>query len=499
MAEVIRFINLASTAGGDGTTNNTTGATRAYATVSEWESAEQTDLVSAGDYHHVFLDGGESLEQLVVAGWTTNDTDNYIIIEVAANSRSDGTFGSGFRLKTTAGGAQVYQMQQAGTITIGLECVGTGNNVDGCRYSTTGGIFLFCLFQGAAANGAGYSSSDNDGGMLFGCLVADTGDGLFAGNADAIKLFNNTAINCGVGIERQGTSGTAATIANNAVFGSATNDYVVPQSLAAASRNNASEDLTAVGSSPLTGLVSGDFTNIGAGDYSIPDNSSALYNAGADISSDVSAFDRTDFTIPLEDIIGTARPQGGDWDIGAFELIVSSGITITGATANYNYSGITGDIELTGEIIVTGGTANYDYDGITGTIDLTGEVIVTGATANYDYNGITGTIELGAEIIVTGQTANYNYSGIDGEVELTGLITVIGQTANYDYDGIAGDIILQGSIIVTGSTANYDYNALNGTIILQGPLTLNPRNIIRVKRKSNTIIVKRKSNIVRVR
>ncbi len=174
-------------------------------------------------------------------------------------------------------------------------------------------------------------------------------------------------------------------------------------------------------------------------------------------------------------------------------------ISVTGATANYNYTGIVGDIELTGEIIVTGGTANYDYNGITGTIDLTGEVIVTGQTANYNYTAITGTIELGAEIIVTGATANYDYSAIDGTVELTGLITVIGQTANYNYDGVAADIILQGSIIVTGSTANYDYNALNGTIILQGPLVLNPRNIIRVKRKSNTIRIKRKTNIVRVR
>lgn len=150
-------------------------------------------------------------------------------------------------------------------------------------------------------------------------------------------------------------------------------------------------------------------------------------------------------------------------------------------------------------VTVTAATANYNYSGITGTIDLTGEVIVTGQTANYNYTAITASIELGTEIIVTGQTANYNYAGIDGSVELTGLITVTGQTANYDYDGIAADVTLQGSIVITGGTGNYDYNALNGTIILQGPITLNPKNIIRVSRKSNTIRVKRKSNIIRVR
>lgn len=207
----------------------------------------------------------------------------------------------------------------------------------------------------------------------------------------------------------------------------------------------------------------------------------------------------SDFSTESDIGLTAKGASNNNWVGRLFAEAVSSGIEVTGATANYNYSGITGDIELTGEIIVTGGTANYDYDGISGTIDLTGEVIVTGQTANYNYTGVDGTIELGAEIIVTGQTANYDYLGIDGTVELTGSITVTGQTANYDYDGIAADIILQGSIIVTGSTANYDYNALNGTIILQGPITLNPRNVIRVKRKSNTIRIKRKSNIVRVR
>ena len=157
-------------------------------------------------------------------------------------------------------------------------------------------------------------------------------------------------------------------------------------------------------------------------------------------------------------------------------------------------------IDLGGSgITVTGATANYNYSGIIATVDLTGEIIVTGATANYDYSGIQGTVTLDSEIIVTGQTANYNYTGIGGVVELTGSITVTGQTANYDYTGIPADIVLQGSIIVTGSTANYDYNGLSATIIIQGPITLNPKNIIRVARKSNAIRVKRKSNIIRVR
>jgi len=58
---------------------------------------------------------------------------------------------------------------------------------------------------------------------------------------------------------------------------------------------------------------------------------------------------------------------------------------------------------------------------------------------------------------------------------------------------------LQGQITFTGNTTNYTYNALNGTIILQGPITINPKNIIRVKRASNTIRVKRQTNTIIVR
>ena len=146
-----------------------------------------------------------------------------------------------------------------------------------------------------------------------------------------------------------------------------------------------------------------------------------------------------------------------------------------------------------GGISVTGATANYNYTGISASIDLTGEVIVTGATANYNYSGIDGTIELGAEIIVVGQTANYNYAGINGLIDITALITVTGQTANYDYGGISAEVIIQGAIVVVGSTANYDYAGVNATISLQGPIVVNPINITQAKRNSTTIRVRRNS------
>lgn len=113
-----------------------------------------------------------------------------------------------------------------------------------------------------------------------------------------------------------------------------------------------------------------------------------------------------------------------------------------------------------GGITVTGSTANYNYNGISGTVDLAGTIEVTGQTANYNYSGINGIIDLTPEITVIGQTGNYNYTGVQGSVLLTGLIEITGQTANYDYNAIQGQIQLSGEILVTGGTANYNYSAI---------------------------------------
>lgn len=72
MAEELRFVNTASTPGGDGTTNTTTGATRAYASKNEWEGAEQKDLVAAGNTHRVVCEGtANDTTAVIIDGWTT--------------------------------------------------------------------------------------------------------------------------------------------------------------------------------------------------------------------------------------------------------------------------------------------------------------------------------------------------------------------------------------------------------------------------------------------
>jgi hypothetical protein len=84
MATVVtRYVNLNSTAGGDGTTNATVGANRAYSSLNAWEAARNRDLVAADEIELVYCTGGSGLSDtaaLAILGWTTDAT-RYIQIE----------------------------------------------------------------------------------------------------------------------------------------------------------------------------------------------------------------------------------------------------------------------------------------------------------------------------------------------------------------------------------------------------------------------------------
>ena len=111
MATVTRYVNTASTAGGDGTTNNTSGATRAYVSLSEWEASEQTDLVAAGDIHHCIFEGSDTTA-FTISGWTTG-VSNYIKITVAEANRHSGTAASGnAKISNTSNGNHVISVDE---------------------------------------------------------------------------------------------------------------------------------------------------------------------------------------------------------------------------------------------------------------------------------------------------------------------------------------------------------------------------------------------------
>lgn len=85
-----RFINPASTAGGDGTTNNTTGADRAYVGMVSWESNEQGSLPQQNIIARVTCEEGVDTEgKVTIDGWSTGPL-NYIDILTTAAGATNG-------------------------------------------------------------------------------------------------------------------------------------------------------------------------------------------------------------------------------------------------------------------------------------------------------------------------------------------------------------------------------------------------------------------------
>lgn len=83
------YVNTDSTPGGDGTTNATEGANRAYASLNEWENAEDKDLVSADEIHHVFVSapsGVRDTQAVYIAGWVTDST-RFIRVECTQDAK----------------------------------------------------------------------------------------------------------------------------------------------------------------------------------------------------------------------------------------------------------------------------------------------------------------------------------------------------------------------------------------------------------------------------
>ena len=82
---VTRYVDPSSS-GGNGTTNALSGANAAYASLTAWNTAQATNLVTADQIHKVILcsNGGgtpaESANSTTIQGWTT-DLTRYIIIE----------------------------------------------------------------------------------------------------------------------------------------------------------------------------------------------------------------------------------------------------------------------------------------------------------------------------------------------------------------------------------------------------------------------------------
>lgn len=162
-----RYVNTASTAGGDGTTNATSGATRAYASLAEWEAAEQATL---SEDHTVLCCGTTDDTVTTIDGWTPS---GFRVI-VAGNTGDaagahEGKWDTAFyTIGSTSGtSAAIVPIEESVTI---QDIQATNSNTGGGGLGRFGAVGDDLIIQRCVLKGPG------TGGSSIGLLLGDVGN-----------------------------------------------------------------------------------------------------------------------------------------------------------------------------------------------------------------------------------------------------------------------------------------------------------------------------------
>lgn len=321
-ATITRYVNTGSTAGGNGTTNATTGDNRAYPSLSAFEAAEQQDLTDNGGDIMVVYCSGTTIDStpLTINGWTTNTTCRIKII-------GDNTTGvwsdSCYTIGRSGTAGPTIAIPQDGTnynienIQIKVSTTDSGESM-GIQQNSMGGTIVIKnnIFRRDAATGWENSAisitrKDESGiyyiynNIFYGFRRTNGGHGCALYNSGAstriIYLYNNTAYNCTKGFESNNTDVIAI---NNISYGNAEEDYY--GTFHNDSTNNLSEDTTAPALGTYYRSKTITFTDATNGDFHLASSDTDAIDKGEDLSGT--------FTT---DIDGTTR--SGTWDIGADE------------------------------------------------------------------------------------------------------------------------------------------------------------------------------------
>ncbi len=329
MATVQRYVNTASTAGGDGTTNATSGASRAYASLSEWEAASGG---SATDDYIVDCCGSAADTTAVTVDFATNITTGSITIR--GNRNDNAGFYNGplaismnhYRLVVGAGASALYLNESnctvdgiqvesgGGSFRAGINVAGAPNvTVKNCRVRATATTQTGIGTAGVDAAGSNTKTFENN-------LVVGFDNGIDLQIAShyspTVIIQQNTIYGDGsaVGIrflEQAGSGASAVTIKGNAIGNSgASNCFSVTfnGSGSATYDDNATEDAQGTSGEIAIGTLTNAWTSPGTGqsaDFTVKDTSSTLYAA-------------VNPTLVTYDITGYTR-DGTSHDVGCFE------------------------------------------------------------------------------------------------------------------------------------------------------------------------------------
>lgn len=302
-----RYVNTASTAGGDGTTNATTGANRAYASMSEAESNLPTTLT---DDWVIECSGSTTDSTRAVFDGTTTSSSYTITVTATGSNRTTGVWDTGrYRLELSYSGG-ILHLRDNYLIFDGLQLHNTissdnTGHVAVLEYGAPeNAIIKNCLIS-ASEQGSGIYISDADvTAKIWNTIVynphtaGSSSEGIYSNSSSTVEIYNCTVYNFNDGVEND--AGTV-TVTNCAVFGN-TDDFDGTMTISYCASDDG-DGSNSVQPSDWSDVFE-DYTN---GDFRLKSTDTDLIDAGTTISG---------FS---DDIAGNSR--GTTWDIGAFEYI----------------------------------------------------------------------------------------------------------------------------------------------------------------------------------
>lgn len=339
MATVQRYVNTASTAGGDGTTNATSGSTRAYASLSEWEANAGG---SATDDYIVDCCGSTADTTAVTIDFTTNITTGSVLVR-GNTGEADGFYDGDAVISTShyrieAGNvANPLRFNETRTTADGIQINAAHTGLNGYAIFTTAGEFTVrrCRLLNTSSTdyGVGNSSSLSsnvprliENNLIVGFDLAGVSVIVTNFATPTVTIQHNTIYGDGSttsgGIRYGGSgtnTGTVFAIKGNAVGNCGSGNDLVKVSASGSTDNfddNAFESSESTSGEIALGTLTDAWTSPGtatSSDFTVKNSSSPLNFTvtGALVSTDIR---------------GTTR---SNYSVGAFELVSAGGTSIT--------------------------------------------------------------------------------------------------------------------------------------------------------------------------
>lgn len=241
----------------------------------------------------------------------------------------------------------------------------------------------------------GFDGGSYSNNTIFNCtnvgMLIGQGDGGAASGTAGFRGFNNTVQNCGVAIDEQGIITTPRNVwSNNHIF-NCTTTYSI---------NSTSTAVNTLSNNPL--MVN--YVQAGGGDYHLSAGSPLI---GAGIAS------LTGTLASSFDIDGTARPQGGTYDVGAYEFLAGSAPDTTSPNLSSPIGSATGQTTGVGRVVT---------DEANGTAYCWATTNAVESSANIIANGDTTSVAVAATItfVLSGLNAATTYFNHFTQLDLAG-------------------------------------------------------------------------------